>query len=127
MNKYNKKYNKNLEPLEVKNIPRKEIDWDIRRVTVIIGGVVGIILSILSLLHILGPFWGFIPIEWVRATIEIIICCVIIIGYGVIGWNVYKFYNFVLLITVGAIFVIVFGNLAGIILIAAALFIALAS
>ncbi|NVM54310.1 MAG: hypothetical protein HWN66_11465 [Candidatus Helarchaeota archaeon] len=97
----------------------KKFKWDLIRATAVMGGIVGIILSILMLLHIWGPIGGFIAPEWVSATFEIIICCVILFGYGVLGWDVWKRHTFIIYIASGIVLIVLFGNLAGILLVVA--------
>lgn len=69
------------------------------------------------LLHIWVPIESFISPEWVSATFEISICSIVIIGYGIVGWDIWKRHNIIVFITVGIVLIVIFGNLVGILLI----------
>ncbi len=101
----------------------KKFHWDLTRVLVVLGGVLGVIFSLLRITHRWAPISGLIAPELVSTIIEVIICCVIIIGYGVLGWEIWERNTFFLVVVVGIALIVLFGNLAGILLIVAGIII----
>jgi hypothetical protein len=100
----------------------KKFHWDLVRVIAISGGILGIIIGILMILHIWGPIGGFLAPDFISLLIEIIICGIIIIGWGILGWDIWEVrYSFLTFIVVGLVLIILFGNLAGILLVIAAI------
>ena len=100
----------------------KKFHWDLVRVLAISGGILGIIIDILITLHIWGPIGGFAIPDFISLLIEIIICGIIIIGWGILGWDIWEVrYSFLTFIIVGLVLIILFGNLAGILLVIAAI------
>ncbi|NVM01896.1 MAG: hypothetical protein HWN67_06150 [Candidatus Helarchaeota archaeon] len=93
----------------------KKFHWDLVRALILIGGILGILFSILITLEIMVPIVDFITHNWVSRTVEIIICIVIIIGYGVLGWDIWDSRETTFLcIIFGIVLIVLFGNLAGI-------------
>lgn len=99
----------------------KKFHWDLIRVLVLIGAMLGIIFGILMLLNILKPFWNFFAPEWISTIIIVIICCITILGYGILGWDMDSRKSFFFLICFGIILIVIFSNLAGIIFVVAAI------
>ncbi len=86
------------------------------------GGILGIVLSILITFHIWGPIGGLLAPDLISLLVEIIICGIIIVGWGILGWDIWEVrYSFLTFIVAGLVFVILFGNLAGILLLIAAI------
>ena len=100
----------------------EKFHWDLVRVLATCGGILGVIFTITFILHIWGPIGGFLAPDVIGSTIEIILCGIIIVGWGVLGWDIWESrYSFVTFILVGLILIILFGNLAGILLVIAAI------
>ena len=100
----------------------RDVHWDIIRVLAVFGGILGIILSILMIADIWGPIGGVFAPDWLTTTIVILVCCVLIFGYAILGWQIWEIrYTFFLWIIIGILLIVLVGNLAGIILIVAAI------
>jgi len=100
----------------------KKFHWDLVRVIAISGSILGIIIGILMISHIWDPIGGFLAPDLISLLIEVIICGIMIIGWGILGWDVWEVrYSFVTFLAVGLVLIILFGNLAGILLVIAAI------
>lgn len=100
----------------------KKFHWDLIRVLAVCGGILGIIFAILMSLYIWGPIGGFIAPEIIGFLIQIIVCSLIILGWAIIGLDIWEGrYAFLTFLAAGLILIILFGNLAGILLVIAAI------
>ena len=100
----------------------KKFHWDLIRGAAITGASIGILLSILMLINILFPLFGLFSPEWIGTIVQIGICSILIIGYGILGWDVWEDRKtFLFFLSWGIILLVLFGNLAGIILILVAI------
>jgi hypothetical protein len=112
----------NLKNLEGVNKMPKKFHWDVIRAIGVIGGILGIIFSILMIVDIWGPIGGVLAPSWESTTIVIISCCVIVIVYAILGWDVWEVrFTFFLWLVIGILLIVLFGNLAGILLVVAAI------
>lgn len=100
----------------------KKLRWDLIRILAVSGGILGIIFSILFTLYIWGPFWSFLAPDIINSTIAIVLCGIIVVGWGILGLDIWEVrYSFLTFIIVGLVLIILFGNLAGILLVIAAI------
>ena len=96
----------------------KKFHWDLIRGVAVAGASIVILLSILMLVNILFPLFGFFPPEWIGTIIQIATCSTLIIGYGILGWDIWEDRKtFFFFLAWGILLLVLFGNLAGIILI----------
>jgi len=99
-----------------------KFQWDLIRAIAVSGGILGIIFSNLIAFNIWGPVGGVLAPDLISLLVEIIICAVIIVGWGIRGWDIWEVrYSFLTFIIVGLVLIVLFGNLAGILLIIAAI------
>lgn len=100
----------------------KKFHWDLIRLLAVAGGILGIILAILMFLRIWGPLFWIITPEIIGFIIQIIICSLIILGWAIIGLDIWESrYAFLIFLVGGLVLIILFGNLAGILLVVAAI------
>jgi hypothetical protein len=96
------------------------------RILVVAGGIAGIVFSLIMLIVPIKPLWTLLPSEWGSFTIllttvliDLIVCILNILNYGIFGWifkikKGYRELNYLILISTGLI-LLFFSNFLGII------------
>jgi hypothetical protein len=95
--------------------------WDLIRVLIVAAGIIGIILSILNL-RLWNPLYGLAIPYWVIMVMEICICGTLIVGFGILGWDIWEDRKtFFAILIIGLVFIFLFWNYVGIMLVVVAI------
>jgi len=95
--------------------------WDLIRVIVIIGGVSGVVFSIMQFYGVHSPITGLLSTDLSSLIVESVICGAIAVGWGVLGLDIWEDkYPFLVFIGAGLAMIFLFGNIVGMLFIIAA-------
>jgi hypothetical protein len=87
---------------------------DLFTVLIVVGVLLGIIISILNVLGIWNPIGGFVGPTWSTATVEMLLCAMVLMAFVLTRNMNDTRLLFIILIATGIILIVLFGNLAGI-------------
>ena len=102
-------------------MPRK-FHWDLIRIMVVIGGILGVVFSILRFLGVYSPITGFFAPDLLSFILEVATCGLMAVGWGILGLDVWEnSYPFLVFIGVGLALIFLFGNIAGVLFVVVAI------